>query len=132
MTQDDAPLAIELTERQALALPYLASASTVSRGAELAGISRATITRWLRDEDFRAHLQQQRAQVADLAHAELHGLMLKSVLVLADALDDADSTTRLRAARTTLSVALRADEVRDLRRRLDLLDDAVSLLRRQL
>ena len=58
--------------------------------------------------------------------------MLKSVLVLAEALDDGDPITRLRAARTTLSVALKADEVRDLRRRIDLLDDAVSLLRRRL
>ena len=132
MTQNDAPPAHDLTERQALALPYLACASSFSKGAELAGISRATITRWIRDENFRAHLQHQRAQVADLAHAELHGLMLKSVLVLAEALDDGDPITRLRAARTTLSVALKADEVRDLRRRLDLLDDAVSLLRRQL
>lgn len=129
---NDAPESNGLSENQTLALPYLACATSLAGGAKLADISRATITRWMREPKFRDALQRQREEAANLAYTELQGLTLKSVLVLAEALDDPDLATRLRAARATLYVTLKADEARSLRRRLDVLDDALNLLKRQL
>ena len=121
-----------LTERQTLALPYLACAPSLAEAGRLADVGRTTLHRWMRDAEFRDELNRLRDEAASLAHAELRGLMLKSVLVLAEALEDSDPAARVRAARATLYVALKADETRDLRRRLDLLDDALALLKRQL
>ncbi len=73
-----------------------------------------------------------RDEAASLAMTKLQGLMLKSVFVLNEALDDPDQGLRLRAARTTLNAALRSEENRELRRRLDVLDDAFSLLKHQI
>ncbi len=131
MEQNGTPQS-SLTERQTLALPYLASASSLAEGGRLADVGRTTLHRWMRDTGFRDELSRLRDEAANLAHAELRGLMLKSVLVLSEALDDKDPAARLRAARATLYVAFRADEARDLRRRLDILDDALALLKRQL
>ena len=86
----------------------------------------------MQDDAFRSELKCMRDEAANFAHVELLGLMLKSVFVIADALDDPDQAARLRAARTALSVALRAEEARDLRKRLDVLDDALSMLQVQL
>ena len=132
MRQNETPNSDGLTERQALALPFLVSTASLREGAKFANIGRATLHRWMHDDAFREKLQHMRGEAANLAHAELQGLMLKSVLVLAEALDDPDLTTRLRAARSALYVALKADETRDLRHRLDALDDALTLLKRQL
>jgi hypothetical protein len=71
-----------------------------------------------------------REEAADLAHAELQGRTLKSVLVLGEVLDDESAKVRLRAASSALEVALQADEARSLR--LNILDDALALLKRQI
>ena len=132
MDQNDAHFSNNLTARQSLALPHVAFASSDTAGATLAHIGRSTLRRWMHDDQFRSELQRMRNEAANLAHVELQGLMLKSVLVLAGALDDPDQAARLRAARTALHVALRAEETRALHKRLDVLDDALSLLKAQL
>ena len=132
MNHLDAPPQESLTPRQALALPHIACASSVMAGAKLAQIGRSTLQRWMHDPRFRSELDRMRTEAASLAQAKLQGLMLKSVLVLDDTLDAGDPVLRLRAARTTLDAAFRTEEARDLRRRLDLLDDALTLLKNQL
>ncbi len=86
----------------------------------------------MQDTHFRSELQRMRDEAASLAMAKLQGIMLKSVLVLSETLDDPDQALRLRAARTALNTALRSEENRDLRRRLEVLDDALSLLKREI
>ncbi len=121
-----------LTPRQLLALPYLAYAPSVAEGARLANVGRTTLYRWMHDSAFRVGLERMRDESMDLAYAELQALMLRSVNVLADALDDASPALRIRAARTILQAAARAHEEHDLNRRIEVLDDAFSLLKRQL
>ena len=130
MRQNETAVAKRLTPRQMLALPYLACAPSLAAGARTAHIGRATLNRWMNDEEFRRQLKRSREQAAELAHIELQGLMLKSVLILADALDDDDPIARVRAARTTLSVALKAETSQHLQQRLDVLEEALSILKR--
>ena len=81
----------------------------------------------MNDDDFRRTLEGLRAQAADLAHTELRGLMLKSVLVLAEAMEDSNPGVRLRAAHAALSLGLRAIDLKELQRRVDLLDESVTV-----
>ena len=124
---EDAPQALK--ENQLAALPYLVAAPTVAEGARLAAIGRTTLYRWMNDDDFRRTLEGLRAQAADLAHTELRGLMLKSVLVLvlAEAMEDSNPGVRLRAAHAALSLGLRAIDLKELQRRVDLLDESVTV-----
>ncbi len=117
-----------LTARQLAALPYLVASPSLSDGARLADIGRTTLYRWLTEPDFRYHLERLRSDAADLARTELQGLMLKGVLVLADAMESADASIRLRAARAALYIGLRAIDLKELGERLDHLDDAFALM----
>ena len=119
---------IDLTPRQIAALPYLVASPSLSDGARFADIGRATLYRWLSDGAFAEELERQRARSADLARTELQGLMLKSILVLAETLEDPNPAIRLRAARSTLHVGLKTFDLKEVRQRLDQLDDTIDLL----
>ena len=120
-----------LSDRQLRAMPYLVASPTVSEGARLAQVGLRTLYRWMDDDDFRRELERQRSEAAELAYVELKGLMLKSVQVLGSAMEDPNPNVRLRAAQTALSVAMKATELRDIQKRLDLLDAALPLWTRR-
>ena len=120
-----------LSPRQIAALPYIIAAPTLSEGARLAEIGRTTLYRWMDEPDFRQELERLRSNAAELAHVELNGLMLKSVLVLAENMENPDPGVRLRAARASLYVAMRANELKEFQRRLDRLDGAFALWSRR-
>ena len=54
----------ELSERQVLAIPHLVSAKSVSETAELVGVNRRTVYRWMDDPTFREEYDRQRDAVA--------------------------------------------------------------------
>ena len=127
MEQNGIPETTSLTDRQLAALPYLVASPSLSEGTSLANVGRTTLYRWMEDPHFRATLERMRSEAADLARTELQGLMLKGILVLAEALEDPDPNIRLRAARATLHIGLKAIDLKELQQRLDRLDDALSL-----
>ncbi len=116
-----------LHDRQLAALPYLIAAPSLAEGARLANIARSTLYRWMDDDDFRTELERLRAGASDLARVELQGLMLKSIMVLSETLEDVSPAVKLRAAQATLAIGLKALDLKQIQRRLDLLDDALSL-----
>ena len=122
-------LATGLTEKQIVALPYVAAATSLSEGARLASIGRTTLHRWMDDAQFRHALQNARAEAADLARTELQGLMLKAVLVLAESLEHPKPEVRLRAASAAMALGLKVVDLKELHQRLDYLDDTVDLMR---
>ena len=120
-----------LTDRQLAALPYLITSPSISEGASMASIGRTTLYRWMADGEFRQTLQRLREEAADLALAELRGLMLKGVLVLAEAMEDPNPHVRVRAARVALSMGFTDIELKELRQRIERLDDALALRARR-
>ena len=121
----------QLTPRQALALPYIVTASSTAEGARAAHIGKATLHRWMNDATFRAEFELQRKAVADLAYSEFRGLALKSVLIFAELLDDPNPNVRLQAARATVHTALKVEESQDIRKRLEVLSESLGLLKDQ-
>ncbi len=127
MRQNDTEKTTSLTDRQLAALPHVAASPTLSQAARSASVGRATLYRWLRDERFRQALDSLRSEAADFARSELQGLMLKGILVLSQAMDDSSPDIRLRAARATLSLALKAKDIKEIQQRLELIDEAFAL-----
>lgn len=116
-----------LTDKQLQALPYIVTSPSVSEAAKLAEVARSTLYRWMENDEFRRELERLRSEALELAHAELKGLMLKATQVVGESMDDANPLVRLRAAQIALSIGLKAVEVKEIQRRIQLLDDALPL-----
>ena len=114
------------SRRQEHALPYIAAAPTLAQAARDAGIGESTLRRWLDDADFRQELTLQRQETAALARQELQGLMLRSIAVIADALDAPEMSLRLRAARYTLSLGYQIHEAEKLRSDIQEIQELLS------
>ena len=120
-----------LSQRQQVALPYIASEPTISEGARAAGIARMTLTRWMRDPVFREELERIRRNIAEFAFNELEGLTIKCVVRLQQLLDDPDPNVRHRAIKTGLSTSLNFRNQKEVQHRLDLIENAHVLIRQQ-
>ena len=118
---------LKLSPRQQAVLPVMASAPSLAQAARISGFSERTLRRWLDDDDFRGELTRLRQESAELARLELQGLMLRSVSVLSEAMDDPDKAIRLRAARYAMSFAVRVSETEKLKREIQDLEDAIAL-----
>lgn len=119
--------AANLSERQLKALPFLAGSPTLTEGTNLAEISRTTFYRWMEDDDFRGELERLRSEAVEFAQLELKGLMLKSVMVIGEAMENSNPSIRLRAAQIALSTHIKVNELKEIEKRLDLLDNALPL-----
>ena len=117
----------DLTFRQQSALPLIAVSPSVAQAARASGIGESTLRRWLEDDNFRDELTRLRQESASLARQELQGLMLRSVSVLAEAMDHPDMAIRLRAARYSLSFAVQICEAEKLRSDIQALEEALPL-----
>lgn len=116
-----------LTDKQLQSLPHLVTAPSMSEAARRADVGRTTIYKWLEDDEFRRELERQRSGALELAYLELKGLMFKATQVVGEAMDDDNPFLRLRAAQIALTVGLKAIEVKEIQRRIELLEDALPL-----
>ena len=127
MEQNGTNKATSLTDSQLQALPYLVASPSLNEAAKLAEVGRSSLYRWMKNDEFRQELVRLRNEALDLAHVELKGLFLKATQVLGETMDDTNPWVRLRAAQIALSIGLRAIEVKEIQRRIQLLDDALPL-----
>ena len=117
----------DLTTRQRIALPILASAPSVAEAARLSKVGRRTLHRWLQDDDFRDELAQLHRQSAELVRTQLQNLTLQAILVLGDSLEDPSADIRIRAARTALSFSARLNDIHKLEQEVQALENAQHL-----
>ena len=99
MPQDVTNSEKELSERQELAIPHLVSAKSASETADLVGVNRRTVYRWMDDPTFREEYDRQRDAVANFARSSMRALMLKALSIQAERLDSDDPKERARAAK---------------------------------
>ena len=118
---------IQLSRRQVQALPYLVSAPTLAEAARRAQITDRTLRRWLNDYEFRQEFERLRRAANEISRAEISGLSLKAALVVGEALDDPNSSIRLRAALAALSLSQKANEIADLQQQLDRITNSIPL-----
>ena len=129
MNQNETDLSsVSLSRRQLLAIPLIASAPSTLQGARAAGIGRATLYRWLDDDNFRQELQRVRDAAAQIANEEIKGLSLQAASVIAKAMDDPNPSVRLRAARYALEFIFRITQSEQLRKELKVLQEALPLI----
>ena len=102
MSQDVINSEKELSERQVLAIPHLVSAKSASETAELVGVTRRTVYRWMDDPTFREEYDRQRDAVAGYARSGMRTLMLKALSVQAERFDSDDPKERARAAKAIM------------------------------
>ena len=127
----DVQLASRVGVSQYRALMALVETPNRSRAAELAGISRATLYRYLNDKDFLFELSRMRHEAEELALEELRGAALSSFRTLAELLDDPDSKIRLSAAKALWEYRRQLRENEQVRERLEFLEAAVRLKKAQ-
>ncbi len=123
--------AIALRPRQAAALPYVASEPTLTRGAQAAQITRRTLARWMNEPAFRAELERIRNNIADFAYSQLEALTLKAACRIEQLMDSDDPNVAHRASKTTISMSISIRDQRETRRRMDTLENAITLIRQQ-
>jgi hypothetical protein len=120
-----------LNPRQELALQALLTHPTQKEAAAAAGVSDATLWRYMRDEEFSRRLREARHQAVGHAAASLQGGAGEAIAVLRDLMtkEDAPPSARIAAARIVIDYSFRVVETDDLKARLGELEQFI--LRKQ-
>lgn len=114
-----------MTGKQKKALAALLSASTKQEAAQAAGISYATLRRWLaQDTEFRQAYNEELQSVVERAAVQARQGMTEAVSALREIVADGEATqsTRVSAARTILESGAKLVELADIEARLDALE----------
>jgi transposase len=118
-----------LNGKKARALEALLSGKSVEEAAQLAGVSRTTLFRWLReDERFRDEYRRAGSQLMEGALRRLQQLCGVAVKTLAEVMGEREATaaSRVTAARATLELTLKIEEHRSLVNRLERLETSLG------
>ena len=98
MLQDDTHIFDILSPKQLGALPHLLGPGSATQRARNAGISRATLYRWLREPDFRDALDRLRKEIVHVAEIEAQSMAQDAVSVIFELMQSGSQRIRLDAA----------------------------------
>jgi hypothetical protein len=93
---------------------------------EPAGVNRATVHDWLRNEDFRAEVERQRDAVTQGAFGMLASNLTRAIEVLAGLLNDGDKRLKRFAANDILNHFTRHKELNELTERSEAIEQALA------
>ncbi len=101
----------------------------VRSAAKEAGVSEATVFRYLQDAEFQRRYRQARASVVDAAIALMQRLCSNAVTTLGSVMQDtgAPASARVAAARTILEQSMSAVELMDLQERVEMLEKSLPV-----
>ena len=108
------PQVSPLSSRQVRALPVLAASLNIPQAAQATGVSKRTIHRWLKQENFRTELDRIKSEIAETTRQELKVLTEYSYRVITELMEDPDPMVRLRAARFVIQIGVRICEAENL------------------
>lgn len=116
-----------LTTKQRRLIAALLSESKNLDAAKKAGVSEATIYRWLEDPTFQAALRAAEGQAIDVATRQLVTLQDSAIETVKTIMTDTKTPAgvRLRAARTIIDSLLRLRELRNMEERLAQLENII-------
>ena len=117
-----------LTPRKRKAIAALLTTCDTTQAAQVAGVSRVTIYKWMRDQAFKDALKAGAAEALESLSRSLVTLGDKAVKALGAALDDtaAGASVKVRAADVILSRLLQLKELIDLESRVTELERTVQ------
>lgn len=106
------------------AIVALVTEPTIADAAKKAGISHATLHRWLQIKDFKDAYREAKREAVSAAIARLQRTATEAVDALRDVMNDTESpaSARVSAARSILEIAIKAVELEDFERRLEALE----------
>jgi len=116
-----------LTPKQRKAVEALLTTGDKSQAAELAGVKRQTVYKWLKRPDFQQALRDAEAEALKSLSQALTRLGSKAADTLDKSMDAESETVRLRAADIVLGRLLQLRELIDLDARVAELEGKVEL-----
>ncbi len=105
----------KLSRRQMLALPIIAAAPNLTQAAKDAGISRSTLKRRRRDENFQTEMDRVTHEMAETTRGSLRDLIVDGLEVINELIQDPDPMVRLRAAQAAVILGIRVCNAEDYR-----------------
>ena len=102
------------------AIVALVTEPTIADAAKKAGISHATLHKWLKVKEFKDAYMQARREAVSAAISRLQQTATEAVDALRDVMNDTESpaSARVSAARSILEIAIKAIELEDLEARV--------------
>jgi len=109
----------KLTNRQLLAISHIISSPSIEEASQKAKVSRGTIYKWLKDNDFCKELKSQRDKVINTALDRLKAAITKAVEELIKLTGAQREEVRRLACNDIITHALKSIELEDIDQRLD-------------
>ncbi len=118
----------KLSRKQESAIAALLQCPTLATAAQRAGISEATLWRWLQRPDFEARYRAAREASVTQAITQLQQTTGHAVATLREIIEDteAPASSRVAVAKTVLDLAFRLRETETLEERLAVLEAMVE------
>ena len=118
----------KLSRTQERAIAALLQCPTMTEAATAAGISEATLWRWLRLPAFQEEYRAARRQAVQQAVTAVQRITSTAVATLEGIMNDATAppASRVTAARVVLDTALKAVELEDLEQRIAALEERLA------
>ena len=119
--------------KRTAAIAALLVSPTIAHAAQTAGVSDATLTRWLRENGFARQYRLAQREALAQAIATLQAAAGSAVTVLRAAMLDQTATpaSRVAAARVILEFSFRGAEIADLQERLEAIEAQLAEADRQ-
>lgn len=116
-----------LTPKQAKAIAALLAERTYEEAAASAGVSCATLYRWLKEHSFQEEYREARRRAFDGAIARLQATAISAANTLVRNLEAESAGVQVRAAIGILDRAIKAQEIYDLLERVEALEERLEL-----
>lgn len=118
------------SRKEDAALVALISEPTLREAANKAGISEATLWRWLQDPEFQEKYRTARRQAVSQSITQLQKISSEAVETLREVMNSKETppASRVTAARAVLEMSIKAVEVEDLAVRIEALEKAAEVV----
>lgn len=108
-----------LSNKQLMAITHIIGSTSIKEASKKADVSRSTIYKWLKNEDFKNELKRQRDVVINEALDTLKSSVTKAVKELIELIDADREEVRRLACKDIIEYTLKSIEVESIEQRLD-------------
>ena len=116
-----------LNDRQLRVIPFLLASPSIEEACRRAKINKTTVYDWLKDENFRQELKQQRDAIIEQALDSLKANLVKATETLVKHLNSTRETISIGAAERIIEFTQKSLEHEELERRIEALEAPLDL-----